>query len=96
MDKTEEGKNEKRFKSFGHKVDQFLDELHEAGEKLQKEFEEKFEELKETAEKLKKEAENRERWKEVETNLKKAADELGNAFTAAFRKRDGGSEGPKG
>ncbi|MEX1240616.1 MAG: hypothetical protein WEB30_12905 [Cyclobacteriaceae bacterium] len=87
MNTTEEGKNEKTFTGFGKKVDQFLDELHEAGEKLQKEFEEKFEELKETGEKLKKEAENKERWKEVESNLKKAADELSSAFKAAFKKR---------
>lgn len=87
MDTREEGKNEKTFKSFGKRVDDFLLELHEAGEKLQKEFEEKFEELKETGEKLKKEAENKERWKEVESNLKKAADELSSAFKAAFRER---------
>lgn len=92
MNTTEEGKNEKAFKGFGKKVDQFLDELHEAAEKLQKEFEGKFEELKETAENLKKEAENRERWKEVESNLKKAADEFTNAFKAAFKKRDGSSK----
>jgi hypothetical protein len=40
-----------------------------------------------TAERLKKEAESKERWREVENNLKKAADELSNAFRAAFRKR---------
>lgn len=88
METSGEGKNERKFQSFGQKVDSFLDELHEAGEKLQKEFEEKFEELKETAEKLKKEAENKERWKEVEGNLKKAADELANAFRAAFKKKE--------
>ena len=87
MESTEPGKNEKSFKSFGKKVDEFLLELNEAGERLQKEFEEKFEELKQTAEKLKKEAESKERWKEVESNLKKAADELNSAFKAAFRKR---------
>ncbi|MEO5601625.1 MAG: hypothetical protein ABIR06_11935 [Cyclobacteriaceae bacterium] len=89
MEPKEEGKTEKTFKSFGKKVDQFLLELNEAGEKLQKEFEEKFEELKVTAEKLKKEAEGNERWKEVESSLKKAGDELGTAFKAAFRKRGG-------
>ena len=86
MEPRDEAKNEKSFKTFGNKVDDFLLELNEAGQKLQKEFEEKFEELKETAEKLKKEAESKERWKEVESNLKKAADELSNAFKAAFRK----------
>lgn len=88
METTEPGKNEKSYKSFGRKVDDFLLELNEAGERLQKEFEGKFEELKETAEKLKREAESKERWKEVEANLKKAADELSNAFRAAFKKRE--------
>ena len=87
METTEPGKNDKSFKSFGQKVDDFLLELNEAGERLQKEFEEKFEELKDTAEKLKREAESKERWREVEANLKKAADELSSAFRAAFRKR---------
>ena len=88
METTEEGKNEKTFKNFGKKVDDFMVELNEAGQKLQKEFHEKFEELKVSAEKLKKEAENKERWKEVEEGLKKAGDELGKAFKAAFSKRD--------
>lgn len=88
METHDEGKTEKTFKNFGKKVDEFLDELHEAAGKLQREFEEKFEELKETAEKLKKEAENKERWKEVEGNLRKAGDELANAFRAAFRKNE--------
>lgn len=87
METKNEGKNEKSFRTFGQKVDQFLEELNEAGEKLHKEFEEKFEELKASAEKLKKEAESKERWKEVEMNLKKAADELSSAFKAAFKKR---------
>ena len=87
METTDQGKNEKNFKSFGKKVDDFLLELNEAGEKLQKEFEEKFEELKQTGEKLKKEAEDKERWREVEANLRKAADELANTFKAAFKKK---------
>lgn len=88
MESKEEGKSEKTSKNFGKKVDQFLAELNEAGERLQKEFAEKFEELKVTAEKLKKEAESNERWKEVENNLKKAGDELSNAFKAAFKRRN--------
>lgn len=88
METSNEGQNEKKFKNFGKKVDHFMSDLHEAGEKLQKEFREKFEELKLTAEKIKKETENNERWKEVEDSLKKASDELGNAFKAAFKKRD--------
>jgi hypothetical protein len=92
METNEEGKAEKTFKGFGKKVDEFMIELNEAGERLQKEFQSKFEELKVSAEKLKKEAENKERWKEVEENLKKAGDELRNAFRAAFKKKDGDSQ----
>jgi hypothetical protein len=87
METNQEGKSEKTFKNFGKKVDQFMVELNEAGDKLQKEFQEKFEELKVSAEKLKNEAENKERWKEVETSLKKAGEELGRAFKTAFSKR---------
>jgi cell division septum initiation protein DivIVA len=88
METKEEGNAEKPFKNFGKKVDQFLDELNQAGEKLQKEFEAKYEELKVSAEKVKKEAESNQRWKEVEASLKKAGDELANAFKAAFNKKN--------
>jgi hypothetical protein len=87
METKEEGKAEKTFKSFGKKVDDFVVELNEAAEKLEKEFEKKYEELKASAEKLKKEAEDKERWKEVEGNLKKAGEELRNAFSAVFKKK---------
>ena len=88
METDNEGRNEKKFKNFGKRVDDFMMDLNDASEKLQKEFREKFEELKATAEKIKKESENNERWKEVEDSLKKASDELGKAFKAAFKKRD--------
>ena len=88
METQDEGKAEKHFKNFGKKVDGFMAEFKEATEKLEKEFQEKFEELKVSAEKLKKEAENKERWKEVEENLKRAGDEVASAFKAAFKKRE--------
>ena len=88
METNKEGRTEKTFKNFGKKVDDFVAELDEAGERFQKEFRQKYEELKTTAEKLKNESENKERWKEVEESLKKAGDELANAFKAAFKKRD--------
>ena len=87
METGNEGRNEKKFKNFGKKVDDFMMDLHEAGDKLQKEFREKFEELKVSAEKMKKEVENKERWKEVEDNLKKAGEEFGKAFEAAFKNK---------
>jgi len=90
METGEPGKTEKTFQSFGKKVDNFMVELNEAGERLQKEFNEKYEELKVSAEKLKKESENKERWEDVEKSLKNASDELGKAFKAAFKKREPG------
>ncbi|MEJ7644036.1 MAG: hypothetical protein WKF87_05550 [Chryseolinea sp.] len=91
MENSEPGKSEKTFQSFGKKVDSFMVELNEAGERLQKEFNEKYEELKVSAEKLKKESENKDRWDEVERNLKNAGDELSKAFKAAFKKREPGA-----
>lgn len=88
MEQQEEGKAEKSFKTFGKRVDEFVAELNEAAQKLEKEFEEKYHELRQSAEKIKKEAENKERWKEVEASLKKAGDELSNAFKSAFKKRE--------
>jgi len=88
MENPKEGDAEKAFKNFGKKVDGFLSELGEAGERLQKEFQLKYEELKVSAEKLKKEAENKERWREVEDSLRKAGDEFANAFKTAFKKKE--------
>lgn len=87
MESGKQGKAEDAFGNFGKRVDEFIEEVNEAGEKLQKEFQEKFEELKESAEKLKKEAGNSERWKEVETSLRKAGEEFANAFKSAFGRR---------
>ncbi len=83
----EEGKAETLFQNFGKKVDKFLEELDEAGGKLNKEFDGKYEELKQAAEKLKNQAESKDRWKEVEESLKKAGKELENAVKAAFKKK---------
>lgn len=88
METTNEGRAEKAFKKFGKKVDEFLADLDETGEKFQREFNEKYEDLKASAEKLKKETENKERWKEVEDSLRKAGEELSKAFKAAFRDRE--------
>jgi hypothetical protein len=88
MSDENKGKSEGMFSNFGKKVDQFLDELDEAGEKLRVEFQGKYDELKETAERIKKETKNKERWKEVEDSLTRAGEELKKAIEAAFRKRD--------
>ncbi len=85
---NDQGKAENAFKNFGKRIDDFVIELNEAGDRLQKEFKDRLEELKESAERLQKEAKNKERWKEVEANLKKAGEELNNAFKAAFKKKE--------
>ncbi|MBX2917385.1 MAG: hypothetical protein KF856_19110 [Cyclobacteriaceae bacterium] len=86
MEENKEGKAEKFFKEFGKKMDSFLEELKEAGTRVEADLKDRYEDLKVAAEKFKKEAENKERWKEVETALKKAGDEFNNAVKAAFKK----------
>lgn len=86
METNDEGKAEKFFKDFGKKLDQFLVEVKDAGTRAEADMQQKYEELKVAAEKIKKEAENKERWKEVETSLKKAGEELNNAVKSAFKK----------
>ncbi len=88
METNQEGKSEKFFKEFGKRMDQFLIELKEAGTRAETDMQLKYEELKVAAEKIKKEAGNKERWKEVENSLKKAAVEFENAFKSAFKKKE--------
>lgn len=89
MEANEEGKGEKFFKEFGKKLDQFMVEAKDAGQRMEADFQKKYEELKVAAEKFKSQAENKERWKEVESSLKKAGEELEKAFKAAFKKGPG-------
>jgi hypothetical protein len=88
MEANEEGKAEKFFKEFGKKMDQFLVEVKDAGTRAEADMQQKFEELKVAADRIKKEAENKERWKEVDSSLKKAGAELENAFKSAFKKKE--------
>jgi hypothetical protein len=88
MEKKEEGKAEKFFKEFGKRLDQFMVEAKDAGQRMEADMKVKFEELKTAAEKVKKEAENKERWKEVEDGLKRAAAELEKTVKSAFKKKE--------
>jgi hypothetical protein len=88
METNEEGKAEKFFKEFGKRLDQFTVEAKEASARLEADLQKKYEELRVAAEKFKNEAENKERWKEVEASLKKAGEELENAFKTAFKKKE--------
>ena len=86
MEPTQEGSAEKFFKDFGKKLDQFLVEAKDASTRVEADLRKKYEELKVAADKLKNDANNKERWKEVEVSLKKAAEELEKAAKAAFKK----------
>jgi phosphoglycerate-specific signal transduction histidine kinase len=88
METNQEGNAEKFFKEFGKKLDQFFVEAKDASTRVESDFKQKFEELKSAGEKLKAEIENKERWKEVETSLKKAGEEFEKAMRAAFTKRN--------
>ncbi len=88
MEANQEGKAEKFFKDFGKKLDQFLVEAKDAGTRVESDLKKKYEELKVAGEKLKNDVENKERWKEVEVNLKRAGEELEKAAKAAFKKKE--------
>ena len=87
MEKNQEGNAEKFFKDFGKRLDQFLDELKDAGNRMETDFKKKYDELKTAAEKISRDAENKKRWEEVETALKKAGKEMENALRTVFNKK---------
>ena len=91
MGRKPEGKAEKAFKNIGKKIDELLADLKEAGSHAEEEYSDRIEELKGSGEKLKDEFSNfkdkhKDRIDEVETNLKKAGEDLKNAFNSAFKK----------
>ncbi len=88
METNTEGNAEKFFKEFGKKLDQFVVEAKDAGQRMEADFKQKFEELKGAGEKLKAEVENKDRWREVEAGLKKAGEEFEKAMKAAFARRN--------
>ena len=89
METNKEGKAEKFLKDFGRKMDKFMGEVKDAGNRVEGDMKKKLDELKATAERLKKEVKNKERWKEVEDSMTKAGQELENAVKSAFKKREG-------
>ena len=89
MEEKQEGKAEKFLKDFGKKLDIFVGELKDAGNRAEVDAQKKYNELKEAAARFKREAQNKDRWKEVEDGLKKASDEMERAMKAAFKKREG-------
>lgn len=82
-----EGKAESALRNLGKKIDAFMAELKEAGERIGTEFESRYEELRQSAERLKEEATDKERWREVEASLRRAGKELENAMKTAFARK---------
>jgi predicted phage gp36 major capsid-like protein len=87
METKQEGNAEKFFSEFGKRMDKFSEELKDAGNRIEKDMRVKFDELKVAAEKFRNDAENKNRWKEVEANLKKASEDLEKAFKAVFKQK---------
>ncbi len=91
MGRKPEGKAEKAFKRIGKKIDELLADLKEAGSHAEGEYSDRIEELKKSGNKLKDEFSNfkekhQDRIDEVETNLRRAGDDLKSAFNSAFKK----------
>jgi hypothetical protein len=86
METNTEGNAEKFLKDFGIKLDKFMVELKDAGNRVEADLRVKFNELKVAADKLRNDAENKKRWQEVEESLKKAGKEMENAFREVFKK----------
>lgn len=92
MGRKPEGKAEKAFKNIGKKIDELLADLRDASTHAEGEYSDRIDELKRSGEKLKEEFGNfkdkhQDRIDEVEANLKKAGEDLKNAFTSAFKKK---------
>lgn len=88
METNDKGNAEKFFKDFGKKLDQFMVELKDASTRLEIDFRKKYEELKVAAEKISKEAGDKQKWKDIEADLKRAGKEMEDAFKSAFGKKN--------
>jgi hypothetical protein len=67
MEDNKERKNTSFFEDFGKKMDQFLDELKDAGKRMDTDMQKKYDELKDSAQRFKKEAQNKEGGKRLKT-----------------------------
>ena len=87
METNQEGNAEKFFKDFGKKLDQFMVELKDAGNRVEIDLRKKYEELKVASEKLSQDAENKKRWEELQNGLKRAGKELEDTLKTVFKKK---------
>ena len=87
METNEKGNAEKFFNDFGKKLDQFMLELKDASGRLEIDMKKKYEELKEAASRLSKEMENKQKWKDMEADLKRAGKEMEETLKSAFKNK---------
>lgn len=88
METNEPGNAEKFFTEFGKKFDQFMDELKDASNRLEADLKKKYEELKQAADRISKDAKNKQKWKDMEADLKRAGKEMEEALKSAFKKKN--------
>jgi hypothetical protein len=87
METNQEGNAEKFFKDFGKKLDQFMVELKDAGNRVEVDLKKKYEELKVASGKLSQDEENKKRWQELQNGLKRAGKELEDTLKTVFKKK---------
>ena len=88
METNQQGNAENFFKDFGKKLDQFFVELKDAGNRLEVDFRQKYEDLKVAGEKLSQEVKDKQKWKDLEADLKRAGKEMEEALKSAFGKKN--------
>lgn len=93
MENAGKGRMEGILADLGRKIDQLIAKANDASGDARGEFSSKMEELNKCKEKAEQElrefANDEEKWKEVQSRLQLAADELKKAFELTFQKRSG-------
>jgi hypothetical protein len=88
METNEPGNTEKFFTEFGKKFDQFMIELKDASNRMESDLKKRYEELRQAAERISKEARDKQKWKDIEADLKRAGKEMEEALKSAFKKKN--------
>ena len=88
METNDQGNSEKFFAEFVKKFDQFMIELKDASNRLEIDFKKRYEELKQAADRISKEARDKQKWKDIEADLKRAGREMEEALKSAFKKKN--------
>lgn len=91
MESRQSGKIEHILGELGRKMDHLLQQAKHTSGDMQQEISEKMEDLNKSKEKLEQElkdfTQDDEKWKEVQTHLQKAVNEIRQAIELSFRKK---------